>query len=48
MDLQEKDFNAIAKQARKETFSLYAVPRLMSKTQCKEILTAIAEGAKTN
>lgn len=44
-ELQEKHFNAIAKQARKEAFTLYAVPRLMSVAQCKEILAAITEGA---
>ena len=44
-ELQEEDFDAIAKNALKEARSFYAVPRLMNRAQCKEILKGIAQEA---
>ena len=44
-ELETKHYDAIARNALKEARSLYAVPRLMSPAQCKDILTSLAEGA---
>ena len=40
-DLKQEHFSAIAENARKEARSFYAVPKLMSQTQCLEILQAM-------
>ena len=41
-DLQETDFKAIARNARREAYFFDAVPRLMSKRQCMDILADLA------
>ncbi len=40
-ELKQEHFSAIAKNARKEARSFYAVPKLMSQAQCLEILHAM-------
>ena len=45
-ELETKDYDAITTKALKEAMSFYAVPRLMNRAQCKEILASISEGAK--
>ncbi|MEM7474560.1 MAG: iron-containing alcohol dehydrogenase [Planctomycetota bacterium] len=47
-DLREEDFDTITKNALKEARSYYAVPRLMSSKQCKEILNSITMGANVD
>ncbi len=44
-ELKTEHYDAIAKNARKEAWSFYAVPRLMKQAQCKEILASITAGA---
>lgn len=45
-ELEKKDFRSISKNALKEAKWFYAVPRLMSESDCSEILSAVAEGGK--
>lgn len=44
--LEAKHFDAITSKALQEAKSFYAVPRLMNRAQCKEILASISEGVK--
>ncbi|NEP14860.1 MAG: iron-containing alcohol dehydrogenase [Symploca sp. SIO2C1] len=44
-ELETKHYEAITRNALKEAKLFYAVPRLMSPAQCKNILTSIAAGA---
>lgn len=44
-ELETKHYDAITRNALKEAKSFYAVPRLMSPVQCKDILASITEGA---
>ncbi|MEM9541552.1 MAG: iron-containing alcohol dehydrogenase [Cyanobacteria bacterium P01_E01_bin.42] len=46
-ELETKHYNAITKNALKEAKSFYAVPRLMSSKQCKNILASITKGVTT-
>lgn len=45
-ELETKHYDAITTKALKEAMSFYAVPRVMNRVQCKEILSSISEGAK--
>lgn len=45
-ELEAKHFDAITSKALLEAKSFYAVPRLMNRAQCKEILASISEGVK--
>ena len=45
-ELEAKHFDAITSKALQEAKSFYAVPRLMDRAQCKEILASISEGVK--
>ncbi|MEM7064641.1 MAG: iron-containing alcohol dehydrogenase [Cyanobacteria bacterium P01_B01_bin.77] len=46
-ELETKDYDVITRNALKEARSFYAVPRLMSLAQCKEILVSLTAGATT-
>ena len=45
-ELETKHFDAITSKALEEARSFYAVPRLMNRSQCKEILASISEEAQ--
>ncbi len=45
-ELETKHFDAITSKALKEARSFYAVPRLMNRAQCKEILASISQEAQ--